>query len=99
MALLHKAISHTHTHRYQPVSVHVQLVTQQDDGNLRPAGLAVQGEGLQVRLAAFEALRVVDAVDHQEGVGPRQIALAVHWAVLDTHKNDFHNLMITELTL
>lgn len=77
---------HTHTHRYQPVSVHVQLVPQQDDGSLRPEGLVVQGDGLQVRLAAFKALHVVDAVDHQEGVGPRQVALTVHRTLLHTHK-------------
>lgn len=53
---------------------------------MRPEGLVVQGDGLQVRLAAFEALHVVDAVDHQEGVGPRQVALTVHWALLHTHK-------------
>lgn len=64
------------------MSVHVQLVAQQDDGSLRPAGLVVQGQGLQVRLAALERVPVVDAVDHQEGVGPRQVALAVGRAVL-----------------
>lgn len=53
-----------------PVSVHVQLVAHQNDGSLGPEGFVLQGESLQVQLAASKTLHVVDAVDHQESVGP-----------------------------
>lgn len=65
-----QATSSVVTQRYLPVSVHVQLVAQQDDGSLRPESFVVQGQCLQVQLAAFEALQVVNAVDHEKGVGP-----------------------------
>ena len=42
----------------------------------------MEGQGLQVALAALEALQVVDAVHHQETTGPGQVALAVHRPVL-----------------
>ena len=45
-------------------------------------GLSVEGQGLQVALAALEALHVVDAVHHHEATGPGQVALAVHRPVL-----------------
>lgn len=76
------------SHTEIPVSVHVQLVAQQDDGSLRLEGFVVQSERLQVQLAAFKALHAVDAVDHQEGVGPRQIALAVPWTILHTNTHN-----------
>lgn len=42
----------------------------------------VPGEDVEVAAAALEALPVVDAVDHEEGVGPAQVALAVPGAIL-----------------
>lgn len=65
-----------------PVLLHVQLVSQQEHGAAALAALRVQGEHLEVALAALEALPVVDAVDNKEGAGPAQVALAVPGAVL-----------------
>lgn len=65
-----------------PVLLHVQLVSQQEHGAAALAAPRVQGEHLQVALAALEALPVVDAVDNKEGAGPAQVALAVPGAIL-----------------
>lgn len=65
-----------------PVLLHVQLVSQQEHGAAALAASRVQGEDLQVTLAALEALPIVDAVDDEEGAGPAQVALAVPGAVL-----------------
>lgn len=65
-----------------PVLLHVQLVSQQEHGAAALAALRVQGEHLEVALAALEALPVVDAVDNKEGAGPAQVALAVPGAIL-----------------
>lgn len=42
----------------------------------------MDGDGLQILLAALKAPSIVYAVDHKEGTGPREVALTVHWAVL-----------------
>lgn len=65
-----------------PVLLHVQLVAQQEHGAVALAASRVQGEDLQVALAALEALPIVDAVDDEEGAGPAQVALTVPGAVL-----------------
>lgn len=65
-----------------PVLLHVQLISQQEHGAAVLAALCVQGEDLEVALAALKALPVVDAVDNKEGAGPAQVALAVPGAIL-----------------
>lgn len=65
-----------------PVLLHVQLVAQQEDGAAALAAPRVQGEDLQVALAAIKALPIIDAVDNEEGAGPAQVALAVPGAIL-----------------
>lgn len=65
-----------------PVLLHVQLVAQQEHGAAALAAPRVQGEDIQVALAALEALPVIDAVDNEEGAGPAQVALAVLGAIL-----------------
>lgn len=65
-----------------PVLGHVQLVAQQQSREAALRLLRVQSEQLQVAAAALEALAAVDAVYHQEGVGPVQVALTVPGGVL-----------------
>lgn len=42
----------------------------------------VKGNDIQVLMATFKALFVVNAVDDQEHVGPVEITLAVEWCIL-----------------
>lgn len=65
-----------------PVLGHVQLVAQQQSREAALRLLCVQSEQLQVAAAALEALAAVNAVHHQEGVGPVQVALTVPGGVL-----------------
>lgn len=65
-----------------PVLGHVQLVAQQQSRVAALRLLRVQSKQLQVAAAALEALAAVNAVHHQEGVGPVQIALTVPGGVL-----------------
>lgn len=74
-----------------PVSVHVQLVPQQDDGSFFLEGFVVKGECLQVLLAALKAHHIIDAVDYEEATGPGQIALTVHWTILVTSVHHSHH--------
>lgn len=65
-----------------PVLGHVQLVAQQQSRVAALRLLRVQGKQLQVAAAALEALPAVNTVNHQEGMGPVQIALTVPGGVL-----------------
>lgn len=65
-----------------PVLLHVQLVAQQEHRAAALAAPRVQGQDLQVALAALKALPIVDAVDDKEGAGPAQVTLAVPGAIL-----------------